>query len=163
MAQWSEFRGRISEKTGVLLRPASDTSVVQLQGLNLPDDAISFFREAEPADVAEINNVRLLPIATMVEENSNYVPGCYIRPHGYVVFGTTLYGDTYCFDLNSAASRATAPIVLVSHEMVGEDTTKEELRNLAKSIAPDFASFLGSYVAGNLDITPNLMTLPPPE
>jgi hypothetical protein len=82
-------------------------------------------------------------------------PAAIIRPHGYVVFATTLYGDTYCFDLNSAVSQATAPIVLVSHEMVGEDTTKDELRNLAKRIAADFGSFLQAYVAGSLEITPN--------
>jgi hypothetical protein len=155
MAEWSEIRDMIIDKAGVPLRPASEEAIVQLQTLTVPDDALSFFREAEPADHAEIDKVRLLPIATVIDENTNYVPGCYTWLHGYVVFATTLYGDTDCFDLNNAASRATAPIVLLSHEMVGEKTTRDELGKLAKRIAPNFGDFLRAYVTGNLDIKPN--------
>jgi len=123
--------------------------MTQLQALNVPEDALSSFLEAEPAHHAEIENVRLLPISTVIEESTRYVPGAYIRPHGYVVFATTHCGDRYCFDLKGAV-----PIVLVSHEMVGEDTTKVELRSLAKQVATDFESFLVAFVAGTLDTTP---------
>jgi hypothetical protein len=90
-----------------------------------------------------------------MEENTNYLPRCYIRPHGCVLFSTTIFGDTYCFDLNSATSAATAPIVLLSHETIGTETTKEEVGSLAKKIALDFRSFLEAFVSGNLDMKPN--------
>jgi hypothetical protein len=156
MAQWAEIRSRITDRTGVRLQPASEAEITRLQSLNVPEDAVSFFREAEPAEHAEIEGVRLLPISTVIDENTRYVPGAYIRPHGYIVFATTLYGDTYCFDLNNAVSRETAPIVLISHEMVAEDTSKDELRSLAKPIAADLETFLAAYVAGTLDIAPKL-------
>ena len=154
MAQWVAIRSRITDKAGVQLQPASEAEMTQLQALNVPEDALSFFLEAEPANHAEIENVRLLPISTVIEESTRYVPGAYIRPHGYVVFATTHCGDRYCFDLKGAVSRTTVPIVLVSHEMVGEDTTKVELRSLAKQVATDFESFLVAFVAGTLDTTP---------
>ena len=150
-----ELYRTLTVHSGVALRPASDDGIRQLQTLGIPEDAIAFYREAEPAECAEIEKIRLLPITDVVEENTNYVPGAYIHPHGYVVFATTLYGDTYCFDLNSATSPAMAPIVLLSHEMIGDDTTKEEVRKLAKKIAPDFPSFLEAFVRGKLDMEPN--------
>jgi hypothetical protein len=57
--------------------------------------------------------------------------------------------------LNSATSAATAPIVLLSHETIGTETTKEEVGSLAKKIALDFRSFLEAFVSGNLDMKPN--------
>jgi hypothetical protein len=82
------------------------------------------------------------------------VPGCYVQPHGYVVFSTTIYGDTYCFDLNSASSTASAPVVLLWHEIFDETTTKEDVSKLAKNIAPDLSAFLDAFVAGELDMEP---------
>jgi len=145
----------IATQCGVALRPASDDGIRQLQALGIPDDAITFYRQAEPAECAEIEKIRLWPIKRVAEENTDYVPGCYTQPYGYVVFATTFFGDTYCFDLNSGTSSATAPIVLLSHEMIGDETTKEEVGRLAKKMAPDFPSFLEAFVAGKLDMTPN--------
>jgi hypothetical protein len=151
----TELRDQIAAKSGILLQPANETGIEQLRSLKVPEDAIAFYREAEPAECAEIEKIRIWPIKDVVEENTNYVPGCYIQPHGYVVFATTIFGDTYCFDLNSAESSATAPIVLLSHEMVGDETSKEEVGRLAKKIAPDFRRFLEAFVAGELDAEPN--------
>jgi hypothetical protein len=151
----SQLRDQIAAKSGVQLGPANETGIEQLRVFKVPDDAIAFYREAEPSRYAEIEKIRLWPIQQVVEENTDYVPGCYARPHGYVVFATTVFGDTYCFDLNNAKSLGSTPIVLLSHEMIGDQTTKEEVTRLAKKIAPDFRSFFEAFVAGNLDITPN--------
>ena len=150
-----ELYHSIATKSGVALRPASEDGIRQLQALRFPEDAIAYYREAEPSRITEIEKIRLWPIKDVVEENTDYVPGCYIQPHGYVVFATTFCGDTYCFDLNAATSAMSAPIVLLSHEMIDDETTRETVGNLAKMIAPDFRSFLESFAAGSLDITPN--------
>ena len=128
-------------KSRVELRPATQAQLQQLMELRVPEEAIRFYREPEPTRYAEIARVRLLPIKHVVEENTDYVPGCYVQPHGYVVFLTTIYGDTYCFDLNSANSTASAPVVLLSHEIFDETTTKEQVSKVAKKIASQPISF----------------------
>ena len=75
----------IAEKSGVELRPARQNQLGQLIELGVPEEAIHFYREAEPARCAEIAKVRLWPIQHVVEENTDYVRGCYVCPHGYVV------------------------------------------------------------------------------
>ncbi len=149
-----ELQVAIASRSGVALRPATEESIRHLQDLGVPEEAIAFYRDAEPAKCAEIQRIRLWPIAQVVEENSDYIPGCYAQQYGYVVFSTTIYGDTYCFDLKSATSAKSAPIVLLSHETIDETTTEQEIRASAKAIALDLQTFLTSFVAGTLDITP---------
>lgn len=122
--------------------------------MGVPQEAIRFYREAEPTRCVEIAKIRLWPIKDVIEENTDYVPGCYVRPHGYVVFSTTIYGDTYCFDLNSSNSAPSTPIVLLSHEIFDETTTKEDVIKVAKKIAPDLSAFLNGFAAGELDMEP---------
>lgn len=102
----------------------------------------------------KIARIRLWPIKNVIEENTDYVPVCYVRPHGYVVFSTTIYGDTYCFDLNSPNSTASTAIVLLSHEIFDETTTKEDVSRVAKRIAPDLSAFPTAFAAGELDMEP---------
>jgi hypothetical protein len=144
----------IIAKSKVELRPASHAQLQQLMELHVPEEAIHFYREAEPSQCAEIARVRLWPIKHVIEENTDYVPGCYVQPHGYVVFSTTIYGDTYCFDLNSANSIASAPVVLLSHEIFDDTTTKEDVSKVAKKIAPNLSAFLNAFAAGRLDMEP---------
>lgn len=145
----------ITEKSGVKLRPASEPRLQQLLELGVPEEAIRFYREAEPETCAEIARIRLWPIKHVIEENVDYVPGCYVCAHGYVVFSTTIYGDTYCFDMNSSGSTASATIVLLSHEIFDETTTKKDVRKVAKKIAPDLGAFLHAFAAGQLDMKPD--------
>jgi hypothetical protein len=72
----------IAEKSKVELRPASESQLRQLIELGGPEEAILFYREAEPIRCAEIAKIRLWPIKQVIEENTDYVPGCYVRPHG---------------------------------------------------------------------------------
>lgn len=144
----------IAEKSGVKLRPANESQLRALIELGVPQQAVNFYREAEPGACAEIAEIRLWPIKDIIEENTKYVPGCYVRPHGYIVFSTTIFGDTYCFDLNCATSSAIAPVVLLSHEIFDETTTKEEIGKVAKSIAPDLPAFLDAFAAEVLDMNP---------
>ena len=150
----AELYRLVAVKSGVELRSASKDQIRELIDLGVPEDAIDFYREAEPASCAEIEDIRLWPISDVLEENTKFVPGCYVRPHGYIVFATTIFGDTYCFDLNSAPSTATAPIALLSHEIFDETTTKEQVSPVAKRIAPDLAAFLRAFVTGDLDMNP---------
>jgi hypothetical protein len=58
---------QIAEKSRVELRPASQAQLRQLMELRVPEEAIRFYREAEPTRCAEIARVRLWPIKNVIE------------------------------------------------------------------------------------------------
>jgi hypothetical protein len=146
---------QIREKSGVEFRPATPARLEQLRALGVPDDALTFYRDSEPAKYVEIAKVRLWPITQVLSENKDYVPGAYAQPCGYVVFATTVYGDAFCFDTRTTSPR-TAPVVLIAHDLEPEndEMKREELEKLAKPIAPSFEDFLKSFVSETVDIEP---------
>lgn len=145
----------IKQKAKVEFRPATETNIEALRSLGLPSDALVFYRDSEPAQTAEIGNVRLCPVADIIEENRDYVPGAYSYPCGYVVFATTLYGDAFCFDTRVAPGTI-APVVLIAHDLEPEndEMKREDLAKLAKPIAASFEEFLKAFVSETLDIKP---------
>jgi hypothetical protein len=155
MKDWTKLANQISAKSDVTLRPASDEDLAKLAALGVPAEAISFFQACEPAECAEIECVRLWPVREVLAENRDYVPGCYVAQHGYVVFATTVFGDTFCFDLNATKTNNETPVVLIAHDWDWDAITPETINTLKKPTAPQFEQFIEAYVAGGLDIQPN--------
>ena len=140
---------QIVELTGVAFRAASPFELAKLEALGLPESVINFYSSFEPAERAG-DEFRLWPIEHILEENEALSPGCYVSKHGYIVFATTLYGDTYCFDL-TRRGKLEPPIVLISHELVSEDTSVAELARLAEPVAKNLYEFLQQFVRGEID------------
>lgn len=150
MPTYEKLIDQISAQTGTTFRPASEGHLSALRALRLPNPVVDFFALHEPSDCAE-GQVRLWPIAEIIKENCDLVPGAYVAPLGYVVFATTFCGDTYCFDLNQINEQNEPRVVLISHEVVGEDITAEEARRLAKPVAKNLAEFLETFAREELD------------
>jgi hypothetical protein len=144
----------IKQKAKAEFRPATETNIEALRALGVPSDALAFYRDSEPARTTEIGNVRLRPIAEILEENRDYVPGAYSHHCGYVVFATTRNGDAFCFD--TRAPGTTAPVVLIAHDLEPEndEMKREDLAKFAKPIAASFDEFLKAFVSETLDTTP---------
>lgn len=129
--------------------PASDDQIRLLTELGLPESVLVFYRFAAPEVMVEVDDVRVRSVGEVFEENQDYVPGCYVSQHRFIVFATTFFGDTYCFDLETNPDNP--PIVLISHEMIQEDTSAVEIRRLAKHVALDLTEFLELFLDGTLD------------
>ena len=140
----------IAQRSETRFRPASSEAIVQLQTLGLSGDVVDFYRRYEPAECAEIDDVRLWPISEVVAENRSYVPGANLVGHGFVVFATTVFGDAYCFDISEDGP----PIVLMSHEVNYEDMSVAKIKALRKLIASNLDAFLDAFAAGSLDMAP---------
>jgi hypothetical protein len=149
MPDYAPLIEQIAEQTGVVFRTASPVELAKLEALGVPESILAFYREFEPSDCAE-GQVRLWPIEHVLEENEAYVPGAYASKHGYIVFATTLCGDTFCFDLTQRG-QAEPRIVLLSHEVINEDTTAAEISRLAKPVAQTLHEFLQQFVRGEID------------
>ncbi len=149
MPNYEPLIDQIAEQTGVAFRAASPFELSKLETLGLPQSVIDFYGSFEPSERAG-EEFRLWPIEHILEENEALTPGCYVSKHGYIVFSTTLYGDTYCFDL-TRRSQVEPPIVLISHEVVSEDTSASELALFAKPIAKNLYEFLQQFIRGEID------------
>jgi SMI1 / KNR4 family (SUKH-1) len=149
MPDYAPLIEQIAEQTGVEFRTASPLQLAKLGTLGVPESILAFYREHEPSECAQ-GQVRLWPIEQVLEENEAYVPGAYASKQGYIVFATTLCGDTYCFDLTQQG-QAQPRIVLLSHEVIHEDTTAAEMSRLAKPVAPSLHEFLQQFIRGEVD------------
>ena len=87
----------------------------------------------------------------IVENNTKCSVGLYTSPHGYIEFASTFSGEAYCFDVNSLNAAGEPRIVILSHESVCEESTREEIAKLAKPVAQDLREFLYHFLSGSLD------------
>lgn len=150
MDNYVEVIGRIARQTGTSFGPASLSSLSELRALEFPEAAIEFYEQYEPSRCAE-GQVRLWPIDDIVVENRQGVPGICVQPYGYGVFATTLSGDAYCFNSNKLDADGGPEIVLVSHEVLGEDSTLDEVKRVVKPVAACLLDFLEQFSRGELD------------
>ncbi len=144
----------LSTQAGVNLRPASPVDIEAMESLGFPKAAISFFKNHEPHRCARIGDVRLWTIAEAIEENTCYVPGADVAPHGFLVFATTIFGDAYCFDIRAATTRQDPPVILLPHDEAFEGCRADEIARYVRPVAVDFAEFLQKFVQQRLEMKP---------
>jgi hypothetical protein len=146
----------IMEKSKTEFRPAREAEMQTLQTLGMPEDALHFYRNSVPTRMAEIGKIRLWDVGNVVVENTNAVPGYYAHPCGYIVFASTDCGDSYCFDIRSGNYPASAPIVLIAHDLEPEndEMNREDLEKLAKTVSESFGDFLKLFASGSLHTKP---------
>ena len=149
MPTFQQLTSAISKTTSGTFQPAARADLTKLARLGVPESILAFYREFEPEDCVE-GQVRLWNIEHIVQENTDLTPGYVVQPLGYVVFATTLCGDTYCFDL-TGSQRGEIPIVLISHETIGEGMTLDEVQKVAKPIARSLNEFLQQFASNEID------------
>jgi len=144
----AKLAAKISNRSGVELRPAELPDLNRLRALGVPDEVFEFYSKFEPAECAEIAHVRLWPIKQVLEENENYVPGCDLRPLGFIVLATNDCGDAYCIDMKELG----LPLAIMSHEVAFSDLPPTQVRaEFRKVVAANFQEFLERFAAGTLD------------
>lgn len=150
MSKYQQLINAIASQTSTPFRRASAEELSLLSSLGLPPSIMEFYSNHTPTTFVD-GRVRLWTIPEILEENTRYVPGAYVAPFGYKVFGSTECGDAYCFDINQIDSRGEPTIVLISHEVISDDTTAEKVIRLAKPVATDLHDFLSKYTRGEVD------------
>jgi hypothetical protein len=143
----------ITAQTGVAFHRASSEDLALLKKLGAPEEVLDFFAYHEPIDCAEISGARLWPIAELIHENSDYVPGADLHPRGFLVIATNECGDSFCIDL-SVQEKQFRPVLIMSHELSWEEMSDEEVRALRKEVAESFIEFLEFFAAGRLEKEP---------
>ena len=153
MPDYSQIVASIANHAVGRFRAATAEELDLLRGLGLPESVLEFYEANCPDDCVE-GQVRLWSPRNIVEENTELVPGCHISKLGFIVFSTTLSGDTYCFDMNSVSGNGTPAIVLISHEMDDEELAGLTTDEYVKPIANDLVTFLDLLSRQALDEEP---------
>lgn len=100
--------------------PATDNELKQLSELcdgKMPEIMRKFFAECMPQDEVEIGNFVFYPLSRILQENSDRVPGCIIKPFGFVTIASTLDGDAFAVDITSPEAHA----YQCSHSLLSEN------------------------------------------
>lgn len=100
--------------------PATEDEMKQLSDLcygKIPEVLYKFFSECMPQEEVEINNLVFYPLSRIVAENNNYVPGCIIRPFGFITIASTLDGDAFAIDISDSEGH----VYQCSHSLISED------------------------------------------
>lgn len=100
--------------------PASEEEMKQLSDLcggKIPEIMQKFFAECMPQVEVEIGNLLFYPLSRILQENNDYVPGCIIKPFGFITVASTLDGDAYAIDITSDEGN----VYQCSHSLISED------------------------------------------
>lgn len=100
--------------------PATEEELNQLSDLCdgiIPEVLHKFFSECMPQEEVEIRNLVFYPLSRILAENSDYVPGCIIKPFGFVTIASTLDGDAFAVDITSPECH----VYQCSHSLISED------------------------------------------
>jgi SMI1 / KNR4 family (SUKH-1) len=140
---------KIQEVERAHLAPASADGLKRAQDAGFPAELLELYRECDPPVCIELKH-RIWSIDNALVENQGAVPGCGLFPHGFIVFASTMFGDAYCIDKNVTNQDGQHPVVLFSHEMIGEDSTLSEIQSLRVEVATSLSDFLLKFVDGTL-------------
>jgi hypothetical protein len=159
MTQSEKLVEKLSADTDIAFGPATPADLEALEGLKVPPEIVSFYRRFEPQEYVELGEVRLWPIGDILRENTNYVPGCDLIPHGYIVFASNLFGDSYCFDINQMNESGQAPVVLMAHDEpwseFDADYIAEYIEEARLKVADNLEDFLQKFQAETLETDPS--------
>ncbi len=100
--------------------PATDDELRQLSDLcdgKMPEVMQKFFSECMPQEDVVIGNLAFYPLSRILAENSDHVPGCIIKPYGFVTIASTLDGDAFAIDTTSPEGH----VYQCSHSLITED------------------------------------------
>jgi hypothetical protein len=148
-----------------LLRPASEANLELAQQAGFPADLIEFYRLYEPySEEGYISGNgqgnRIWDIPNALFSIKTDVPSLVVYPLGYIAFAETRCGDAYCIDKNVTGPGGEHPIVLFSHESVGEDTEPAYIGASRLEVASSIEDFLLKFAALTLIDEPSFPSLP---
>jgi len=140
---------KVEQTGGERPRPASASDLKRAEEAGFPKELLEFYRICEPIEYIEIRQ-RIWSIKNALIENTDAVPGCSLRPFGFIVFASNLFGDSYCIDTNATTAEGRHPIVLFSHEMIEEDAELSDIQPLRLVVAESLEDFLVKFACETL-------------
>lgn len=100
--------------------PATEDELKQLSDLcdgKMPEDMQKFFAECMPQEEVDLGDCVLYSLSRILAENNDYVPGCIIKPFGFVTIASTPDGDAFALDITKPKGH----VYQCSHSLISED------------------------------------------
>jgi hypothetical protein len=140
---------RMQQAGEAMPRPASARDLKRAEEARFPRELLLFYQQCEPIGCIEFRQ-RIWSIDNALIENKQAVPGCALWPLGFIVFASNLCGDSYCIDTNATTPEGRHPVLLFSHELIGEDATLSDIQPLRLVVADSLEDFLFRFTDGTL-------------
>lgn len=89
---------------------------------NAHNNFVDFYLNYQPTKLPRLAcNCTFLDIKAMVEQNTDFEPGCYLRECGIYTFALTIGGHAICIDINSGS------IYICDHGLVMQDFDTDDI------------------------------------
>jgi hypothetical protein len=147
-----ELKAELMKSDGGTLHPASEEDIEQARLFGLPPVLIDFYRENAPDPAIQCVELdqRIWSVRNAISENTDYVPGAYLFPLGYVVFASNMCGDAYCIDTVNVTTTGECPVVLFPHDDIDEGASLADVEPHRLTIACDLEDFLRKFARRSL-------------
>lgn len=132
---------KLSAATGVPCRPASDSDIEWLTDRSFPSKVVDFYRRYEPASTLEYGP-SIRPIIELEDRGSGDPLAAAAWKIGLFPFGDEMSGDVLCFDPSRESPAGWPRIVSVSHEVVFDDSSEDEIRSGVSDYCDDLPMLL---------------------
>jgi len=129
------------ERYGCKFRSANEAESNELNEEGFPLLVVEHFSKFT-LDESTDDEIIVPDLERFIAENLHATPGCYCSPHGIFVVASTSDGDAFCMDTNSLDGDGVPRIVSVSHEVLHEEATREEIVSECKFVAENFQGLL---------------------
>ncbi len=126
------------------LRPASTEDLQRAEQAGFPTELLDFYCECEPSHFIKFEQ-RIWSIEKALAENRDYVPGCTLFPHGFIVFASNNCGDAYCIDTNVATPGGEHPVVIFPHDAIEEGAPLSTIQRFRLEVANSLEDFLVKF------------------
>ncbi len=85
------------KKLGGAIGAANHDEMKHLKCLNLDSADLAFYGSHFPKEELELNAI-LLPLAGIISEMNDAVPGVFVKGHGYIPIARSYGGDLFCIN-----------------------------------------------------------------
>lgn len=96
----------------------------------LSPELIDFYSNFHFTESLNVHGITIYSLKRLEEENTDYVPSCYIAEIGYITFGGFGNGDALCVKVDDDETT----VYEASHDEIYEDTPKEDIPTHLKPV-----------------------------
>jgi hypothetical protein len=146
-----KLRAELAKADAGSLAPAGADELEKAKTFGFPRVLLDFYRESAPNTARGFVELgqRIWSVQNAIAENRDYVPGTYLFPLGYVVFGSTKFGDAYCID-TVHTDAGEYPVALFPHDVIAESSSLEEVETYRLTVANNLEDFLQRFTQRTL-------------
>lgn len=112
----------------------------------LSPELVDFYSNFHFNNTLNVEGILIYSLEDLEKENSDYFPSYLLAEIGYITFSSFGNGYALCVKVDSPETT----VYEASHDIISEDTSKDEIPTLLKPVRRSFIEVLGLALEGKL-------------